>query len=347
MRPRNYNQEALNPRQAAREQGPGEIARILKTTGYVIRRATLQDLWLALDRAVPLLAGGPAGTGKTALAEALAAGFNLNLYEITGHPGQEPRDVIGSWNRRAQDRAEEMALQAGRSLEAARRERWRDEFYDCGELLDAYRDAAEAANQDAAPPVLLIDEVEKLPVPIQHILLQPFARGFVSIPKLAGVIGVDDLRRTPIVILTTNNLELLDDPLRDRCILTRITAPQPVEEIAIFRARVPHAPAQLIAGAAKLLKKIREDMDEIRYKPGIRNAVMLMSAMADHGLDRITAQSLEPYIGCLARGERDDINLRDALATLERAANRANAVIDDAVERAFKPELYLCKESAA
>jgi MoxR-like ATPase len=317
---------------------------MLQVTGYVIRRRTVDDLWLALDRGLPLLAGGPAGTGKTALAEALAASCNLPLYEITGHPGQEPRDVIGAWNRRDQDRAEDAALAAGYSVEAARQERWREDFFECGEVLDAYREAARAGAAGEPPPVLLIDETEKLPVPIQHILLQPLARGFISIPKLSGVIGVRDRRQTPVVILTTNNLNLLDDPLKDRCVLTWVAPPTVPEEIRIFRARVPHAGAGLLAGTVKMLRKIRNDMDEITNKPGIRNAVLLLDAMADHGVESITKRSLERYIGCLARTDVDDVNLRDALATLERAANRPDSIIDELVKAEY--ERLLCGNAA-
>ncbi|HKX33280.1 MAG TPA: MoxR family ATPase [Blastocatellia bacterium] len=344
MRPKDPTQSSLHPRRLASAQGADEIARVLSGTGYIIRRRTMEDLWLALDRGLPLLAGGPAGTGKTALAEALAASCNLTLYEITGHPGQEPRDVIGAWNRRDQDRAEDVALAAGWSVEAARAERWREDFFECGEVLDAYREAARAGLAGEPPPVLLIDETEKLPVPIQHILLQPLARGFISIPKLNGVIGVHDRRQTPIVILTTNNLDLLDDPLKDRCVLTWVAPPTVPEEIRIFRARVPRATPTLLGGTVKMLRKIRNDMDEITNKPGIRNAVLLLEAMADHAVESINKRSLERYIGCLARTDVDDINLRDALPTLERAANRPDPIIDDLVKREF--EVLLCGNAA-
>ncbi|HKA99208.1 MAG TPA: AAA family ATPase, partial [Methyloceanibacter sp.] len=182
---------------------------------------------VALDLAMPLLAAGPAGTGKTSLVEALAEGCNVPLYEVTGHPGQEARDVIGAWNRRAQDRAEDAAISAGVGLEEAARRRWADKHFECGEVLDAYREAARAAEAGGPPPALLIDEGEKLPVPIQHTLLQPFARGFAAAPKLKGVIGVADPMLAPIVVMTTNDLKKLDEPLRDRCILTMIEPPTP------------------------------------------------------------------------------------------------------------------------
>ena len=246
MRPCDPNKTSVDPRRAAREEGADAIARLLRGAGYVIKRKTLNDLWVALDLAMPLLAAGPAGTGKTSLVEALAEGCNVPLYEVTGHPGQEARDVIGAWNRRAQDRAEDAAIAAGLGLEEAARRRWADEYFECGEVLDAYREAARAAEAGDPPPALLIDEVEKLPVPIQHTLLQPLARGFAAVPKLKGVIGVADPMLAPIVVMTTNDLKKLDEPLRDRCILTMIEPPTPAEEVAVFRARVPQASRYLI-----------------------------------------------------------------------------------------------------
>jgi MoxR-like ATPase len=282
------------------------------------------------------------------MVEALAEGCNVPLYEVTGHPGQEARDVIGAWNRRAQDRAEDAAIASGLQLADAARRRWAGEYFECGEILDAYREAARAAEAGDPPPALLIDEVEKLPVPIQHTLFQPLARGFAAIPKLEGLIGVTDTRHAPIVVLTTNNLKLLDEPLKDRCVLTWIEPPAPIEEISIFHARVPHASAYLIGATVKMLAKIRDGMDEITRKPGIRSAVLLLGAMADHEVERVTRQSLELYLGCLARDETDEANLENGLPTLERAANRPDGVIDEAVRREFaRTALHLCKEEAA
>lgn len=348
MRPCDPNKPSVDPRRAAREEGAEAIARLLRSAGYVIKRKTLNDLWVALDLAMPLLAAGPAGTGKTSLVEALAEGCNVPLYEVTGHPGQEARDVIGAWNRRAQDRAEDAAIAAGLELEDAARRRWADEHFECGEVLDAYREAARAAETGNPPPALLIDEVEKLPVPIQHTLLQPLARGFAAAPKLKGVIGVADPMLAPVVVMTTNDLKKLDEPLRDRCILTMIEPPTPAEEVAVFRARVPQAPAHLIGATAKLLHKIRTGMDEITHKPGIRGAVLLLRGMSRHGVDRITRRTLERYLGCLARDEEDDKNLYAALATLELAANRPHAIIDEAVRLEVEQvRLRLCREEEA
>jgi MoxR-like ATPase len=348
MRQCDPNKSSRDPRRMAREEGADAIARLLRDAGYVIKHKTLNDLWVALDLAMPLLAAGPAGTGKTSLAEALAEGFNLSLYEVTGHPGQEARDVIGAWNRRAQDRAEDSAIAAGLALEEAGRRRWAEEYYECGEALDAYREAARAAETGDPPPALLIDEVEKLPVPIQHTLFQPLARGFASIPKLKGVIGVPDPSQAPVVVMTTNDLKKLDEPLRDRCILTMIELPTPAEEVAVFRARVPQASRYLIGATAKLLHKIRTGMDEITHKPGIRSAVLLLRSMSRHGVEEITKRALEPYLGCLARDEEDSKNLYAALGTLELAANRPHAIIDEALRLEFdKPQLRLCREEAA
>ncbi len=324
MRPCDPNKPSVDPRRAAREEGADAIARLLRGAGYVIKRKTLNDLLVALDLAMPLLAAGPAGTGKTSLVEALAEGCNVPLYEVTGHPGQEARDVIGAWNRRAQDRAEDAAIAAGLGLEEAGHRRWADEYFECGEVLDAYREAARAAEAGDPPPALLIDEVEKLDAGIQHTLLQPLARGFAAAPKLKGVIGVADPMLAPVVVMTTNDLKKLGEPLR---------------------ARVPQASAYLIGAAAKLLHKIRTGMDEITHKPGIRGAVLLLRAMSRHGVERVTRRTLEPYLGCLARDGEDEKNLYAALATLELAANRSHAVIDETVRLEFeKARLRLCGE---
>src|SRR5262249_59817806 len=138
---------------------------------------------------------------------------NIPAYPVPGHEAVEARDVMGSWDRAEQEITVRQAVAAGMPLVEARAQKWREDFFERGELLDAYREAARAASAGDPPPALLLDEVEKLPKKLQHTLLQPLARGFADVPKLAGVIGVERPEHRPIVILTSNDLSLLSEPL--------------------------------------------------------------------------------------------------------------------------------------
>ena len=265
----------------------------------------LNDLALALRRSKPLLLGGPRGAGKTAIAEDLAEACNLPLYYIPGHEGIDAADVMGSWDRAEQEITVRQAVAAGMALVEARRAKWDWDYYEAGEFLDAYREAQRAAAVGEPPPVLLIDETEKLPVELQHVLLQPLARGFADVPKLEGIVGVKCPAHRPIVVLTSNDLDKLSEPLTSRCFVTWVYPPTPQEEIGILRARVPAASPQLLAAVAGMINFIRDEMPEIRNKPGIRESRDLLEALVDDGVTRITTETVREYLACLGKGKRE------------------------------------------
>ena len=184
------------------------------------------------------------------------------------------------------------------------------------------------------PPVLIVDEAEKLELKIQNLLLQPLARGWANVPKLQGVVGVRRREEMPIVILTSNNLKALSEPLRSRCFVTWMELANPEEEVRILRARVPHASAYLIGAAVKITQLIKWDMPQVRDKPGLRESIDLLNALVDDQVDMLTENVIAEYLACLGK-DRRAVSLRNALARLEEAANEDNPQIDGWVDLAF------------
>ena len=253
MEPHDPNKPSYNPRQIVREYGKEALAEILTSTGYVPQPDVLSVLALSLRRCKPLLLGGHRGGGKTVTPDSLAQGCNLTMFYVPGIEGQSVDEVYGDWDREAQKDAFNEAIAAGHSREMAQGFKWMSECFSRGEVLEAYEFASEAAKQGDPPPVLVIDEVEKLSLKIQNTLLQPLARGWANVPKLKGIIGVRDRAHSPIVVLTSNNLKLLSEPLRSRCEVAWVELPEPHEEVAILRSRVRDANIKLLGGVVKIL----------------------------------------------------------------------------------------------
>lgn len=347
MRPKTPNKPSLDPRQVLRAGGKQALNRLLRTRGYVPQEQTLNDLALALRRAKPLLVGGPRGAGKTAIAEDLADACNIPLFYIPGHEGIDAADVMGRWDRAEQEITVRQAVAAGLELAEARRAKWDWDFYEAGEFLDAYKEARRAAAAGEPPPLLLIDETEKLPVELQHVLLQPLARGFADIPKLEGIVGVENPAHRPIVILTSNDLDKLSEPLTSRCFVTWVYPPTPEEEIRILRARVPGATPETLAAVASMINFIRDDMPEIRNNPGIRESRDLLEALVEDDVNEITTATVREYLACIGKGKKEQEVLRQNDDGLARAAAHPDEKIIAWTAEAFDvPSLAILREAA-
>ncbi len=335
MELRDPNKPSIDPRRLVRECGKQALAEVLAATGYIPQSHTLSDVALALRQYHPILFGGPRGSGKTSLGEALAQGCNLTLFYVPGVEGLTSNEVLGGWRHRAQERAIEQLIRGGTDAGIARTQVWTEEFYEKGEFLEAFAYAKKAADGNEPPPVLIVDEVEKLELKIQNLLLQPLARGWANVPKLEGVIGVRQREHIPIVTLTSNNLKLLSEPLRSRCFVTWMELARPEEEVRILCARVPQAGAYLIAATVKITQLIKWDMPQVRDKPGLRESIDLLTALVDDGVTLLTEKVIAEYLACLGKEQKELSSLRKALARLEEAANEAHAEIDGWVEAAF------------
>jgi len=120
MELRDSNKLSVDPRRLVRDEGTHALANILAATGYIPQSHTLSDVALALRQYHPILFGGPRGSGKTSLGEALAQACNLTLFYVPGVEGLTAGEVLGSWRARAQEQAIEQLIHNGTDPRTAR-----------------------------------------------------------------------------------------------------------------------------------------------------------------------------------------------------------------------------------
>jgi MoxR-like ATPase len=223
-----------------------EITGLLSSVGYLATEHTSTVLQLADQLGKPILIEGPTGSGKTDLGISLAAATGTRLIRMQCYEGLDEAKALYEWNYSKQL----LRIMAGRvsgwsgTGEGQDVDIFTDEYLLTRPLLDAIR-ATE-------PVILLIDEVDRLDVEAEALLLEVLSDFQVSIPGLGTVTGA----QVPMVFLTSNSTRDLSEALKRRCLYLHIDYPTTPRERDILRARVPgiseHLAGQLAAFVASL-----------------------------------------------------------------------------------------------
>jgi MoxR-like ATPase len=223
--------------------GPAEVARALREHGYLPDEHIARVVFLAEHLTKPVLVEGPAGVGKTELAKTLAVARRRRLVRLQCHEGLDETKALYEWNYRKQL----LRLQADRGREWSELEAdiFSEDFLLARPLLEAIR--------SPEPVVLLIDEVDRVEVETEALLLEVLSEFQVSIPELGTVTAVSH----PLVVLTSNNSRDLSEALRRRCLFLHIGYPSPEREREILLAKVPDLPEFMAAQVAQLVRSIR------------------------------------------------------------------------------------------
>jgi len=236
-------------------------------------------------------------------------------------------DVLHDWDREAQTQWVRQMVTTGHGFEEARAGQWSREFLSLGEALAAYERAA----QGDVIPVLICDEFDKVSEKIEDMLLQLFARGYAHVPRF-GEIGVRDHARWPVVILLSNDQRHdLSSPMRSRCLYSWLPPPTPREEARILQTRCPQSPRLLLVKLVKLINAIRS-LPGIIDKPGLRESIALLGALADAGHMDLNVKTLERHLCFLAKRRLDLENLRKSLARVEMMMELPDAEIESWVD---------------
>src|ERR1700716_2396003 len=345
MIPSDPDRQVIDPRLLVREDGRDALAELVANeSGYIFQLRPLKDLCQSLKSGMPLLAEGERGGGKTEMVDALAHACNRPYFELQGMDGLKLNDILFEWDEQGQNNFVLQAVSSKElSLEEARRQQWRKEFLTLGEILKAYDYLATTG----VVPIVKLDEFEKLPQVCQAFFYQLFTDGHASVPRLTennGHIGVGKRDEKPIVILTSNNQHAVHPPLRSRCVYTKVRLPTDHEEARILHSRVPLAARGLLTQVVKVVRYIRVMMPTVRDKPGLRESIAFLQALATERIHAVTADVIDDHLGFIARGADDLTNLELGLPRLEKSAHTPDTVAEQMIQNIFRETAIRLRE---
>ncbi len=278
-----------------------DVQEQLRGAGYLADPATGTVVHLAAALSKPVLIEGPAGTGKTQLAKSVAAMTGKPLIRLQCYEGLDESKAIYEWDYRRQ--LLQLQLQergSGDDLSAAGI--FSEDFLLSRPLLAAIR--------SDQPVVLLIDEVDRLDMEAEALLLEVLSEYQVSIPELGTVTA----RHIPQVFLTSNNTRDLSEALKRRCLYLHLGYPTMQREAEIVQLHVPELGDHLASEIAALVAVLRSA--DLKKPPSISETVDWARTLLALGAGELTNEVTRQTLSVLLKYERD-INV--ALAELSLA----------------------------
>jgi MoxR-like ATPase len=224
-------------------EGPEAVAEALRGADYLPDDRIAQVVFLADRLGKPVLVEGPAGVGKTELAKSMATVTGRDLIRLQCYEGLDEAKALYEWNYKKQ--LLRIQSDVDHDWDSISHDIFSEEFLLTRPLLAAIR--------SPDPVILLIDEVDRVEMETEALLLEILSDFQVSIPEL----GTMTAQSQPMVFLTSNNTRELSEALKRRCLFLYIDYPDPERETEILSARVPGLPDHLASQVAKVARSIR------------------------------------------------------------------------------------------
>ena len=285
---------------------PSDVAAELEAVGYLPDAKIAQVVYLAAALEKPILAEGPAGVGKTALALALSEATGRRLVRLQCYEGLDEAKALYEWDYHKQL----LRLQSdeGAAWDEIEGDIFSEAFLLERPLLDAIR--------SEEPVILLIDEVDRLEVETEALLLEVLDSYQVTVPELGTMTAVTK----PMVVLTSNNTRELSEALKRRCLYLYVPYPSIERERAILAARVPELPEQLADKIARTVSAIRSI--PLRKSPSVSETIDWARTLLALGIEELDDDSTSSTLNVLLKYQTD----------IERVAKELSLDIDQHVE---------------
>ena len=264
----------------------------LRGVDYLADTGIAGVVYLADRLEKPVLVEGPAGVGKTELAKALAAVTGSRLIRLQCYEGLDEAKALYEWNYKKQL----LRIQADREHEGSWEDVEADIFAEPFLLTRPLLEAIRATD----PVVLLIDEVDRVEIETEALLLEVLSDFQVSIPELGTIEGG---HQRPIVILTSNNTRELSEALKRRCLYLHIDYPDIEREKDIVRVRVPEIDEALAEQIARVVRSIRQL--ELKKAPSISETIDWARTLLYLGYGDVTPEVIGATIHVLLKYQPD------------------------------------------
>lgn len=271
-----------------------ETLRLFDAGEYIADRSLATVAYLALRMGRPLFLEGEAGVGKTETAKVLARTLGRHLVRLQCYEGLDVASAVYEWNYSRQMIEIRLAEAEGNTdRDRLGGEIFSERFLIRRPLLQAL------APIGGAPPVLLIDELDRTDEPFEAYLLELLSDFQVSIPEI-GVIRADE---PPIVVVTSNRTREIHDAIKRRCLYHWVDYPDAEREREILRIKAPRADERLSAQVVAFVQRLREvDLFKV---PGIAETIDWVNALVELDKLALDPDTVNDTLGVLLKYQDD------------------------------------------
>jgi MoxR-like ATPase len=266
----------------------------LRDVDYLADDGIAGVVYLADRLGKPVLVEGPAGTGKTELAKSVAKSTGARLIRLQCYEGLDESKALYEWNYKKQllrIQAQRVQEGEGGTWSEVEEDIFSEDFLLTRPLLEAIR-ATE-------PVVLLIDEVDRVEVETEALLLEILSDYQVSIPEL----GTVEATQIPLVFLTSNNTRELSEALKRRCLFLHIDYPSLEREREIVLAKVPGISEHLADEVVRIVRSIRSL--ELKKSPSVSETLDWARTLLLLGVQTIDAEQAKSTLHILLKYQTD------------------------------------------
>ncbi|MDQ1437446.1 MAG: hypothetical protein QOK43_1075 [Acidimicrobiaceae bacterium] len=262
----------------------------LRDVGYLADEGIAGVVYLADRLGKPVLVEGPAGTGKTQLAKSVAEMTGARLIRLQCYEGLDESKALYEWNYKKQ------LLRIQVERESSTWQEIEDDIFTEDFLLT--RPLLEAIRADD-PVVLLIDEVDRVEVETEALLLEILSDYQVSIPELGTVVA----KQIPLVFLTSNNTRELSEALKRRCLYLHVDYPTLEREKEIVTTRVPDISEHLADQVVRIVRSIRQL--ELKKAPSVSETLDWARTLVLLGIQNVDADQAKETLHILLKYQSD------------------------------------------